>query len=107
MRCSTLDKDISLETFYKYIIEQQKSLCNISRNDILGKTEKIVVVEYIKTLDDLCICQVTLCKTCHLVEERQSITHTTIRFLRYNAQCFIFGSNTLFLGYILQMVYYI
>ena len=70
---------------------------------MICQSEIIFVVQYIQVLDYALIADVSAGKADHLVEDRQSITHTTVSFQGNHIQCFRFGGNSFLRRYVCQM----
>ena len=96
---------VGIEAFAQYIVQQYHGFRYLVFQEIVYQAEVIFVIQHIQVLDGSLVGDVSSGEAGYLVEDGKCITHTPIRFLGDDCQCFRLSMDTFLLGYILQVCY--
>ena len=84
-----------IETLRKDIVEGQERLPVIPGQESVHKSERIVVIEYPKVLDDISIFDIGAAESDRLVEDGQRIAHRSVGLLGYYMEGFVIDADIL------------
>ena len=94
-----------LETFIDDIVDNQQDIAGIALQHIVHNTEIIVVVEHVEIVDNGFIGDVLSRETHHLVENRKSITQSSICLLGNDVQRLRLGVDAFHLGNMSEVLF--
>ena len=95
----------SVKAFIQNIIEKQQSITYLVFEETIRQTEIIFIIKNVQIINHTLIGDISSGKTYNLVEDRQSITHTTVCLHSYHVQCFRLRRDTFFRSNIRQMIH--
>ena len=105
MRRQSGNKVTSVKTFIQYIIEKQQCVTHLVFEEAIRQTEIIFIIKYIQIINHTLIGDISSGETNHLIEDRQSITHTTVRLHGYHIQRFRLCRDSFFRSNVRQMAH--
>ena len=95
----------TVKSFIQYIIEKQQRITHPVFKKTIRQTEIIFVIKNVQVLNNTLISNIPSRKTHYLIEDRQRVTHTSIRFHRNDIQRFGFCRNIFFCSNVRQMIH--
>ena len=95
----------SVKAFIQYIIEKQQSITYLVFEETIRQTEIIFIIKYVQIINHTLIGDISSGETNHLIEDRQCITHTTVRLHGYHVQRFRLCRDSFFRSNIRQMIH--
>ena len=105
MRRQSGNKVTSVKTFIQYIIEKQQCVAHLVFEEAIRQTEIIFIIKYVQIINHTLIGDISSGETNHLIEDRQCITHTTVRLHGYHVQRFRLCRDSFFRSNIRQMIH--
>ena len=107
MRTQSGDEMIPVESFFQYIVEEKHAFRYLVFQETVCQPEIIFIIQYVQVVDDTLVSDVSVCEAHHLVEDGQSITHTSVGLLGDDIQGFRFGFHMLLEGHAFQVFHHV
>ena len=95
----------SVESLVEHIVKKQQGIAHFILKKTVCQTEVILVIQYIEILNHTLVGDISSGETNHLIKDRESVTHTPIRFERNHVQGFRLRRDSFFRRYVSQMVH--
>ena len=86
MRRQSGNKMTSVKAFIQYIIEKQQSITYLIFEETIRQAEIIFIIKNVQIINHTLIGDISSGETYNLIEDRQSITHTTVCLHSYHVQ---------------------
>ena len=100
----SLYEQTAVEALVDDVVQQYHRLTGLVRHSVVHQTEVILRVQHVQVFYHLLIRNIALTEGCCLVEDAQSVTHTTVGLLGDDGQRLLLILYALLLGNVLQVV---
>ena len=104
MACQARNEVGSIKAFCQHAIQEQHHLRHLVFQCVVYDIEIVVGIEHVEIFDNLLIGDIALTEACCLVEDGESIAHTSVCLFGYQRQCLFFIGDAFFFSHHLQVV---